>query len=96
MYIARTFQVYCGKLPKDVYEDELVPLFEKCGTIWDLRIMMDPATGQGRGFCFVTFTEKSAAELAVKEVSTSRSSVEIDFHSSFNRDACAILWTCMC
>ena len=31
--------------------------------------MLDPATAQGRGFCFVTFVEKSAADQAVKMVS---------------------------
>ena len=41
-------QVFCGKIPKDMYEDELIPLFEKCGTVWDLRLMMDPMTGLNR------------------------------------------------
>uniref|UniRef100_A0A8C8JS29 RRM domain-containing protein n=1 Tax=Oncorhynchus tshawytscha TaxID=74940 RepID=A0A8C8JS29_ONCTS len=35
-------EVFVGKIPRDLYEDELVPLFEKAGTIWDLRLMMDP------------------------------------------------------
>lgn len=61
-------QIYCGKLPKDVLEEDLIPLFEKCGTIWDMRVMMDPVTGLNRGFCFVTFTDKRAAEEAVKQV----------------------------
>merc|ERR1719250_60552 len=46
-------EVFCGKIPKDIFEDELIPLFEQCGTIWDLRLMMDPMTGLNRGFCFV-------------------------------------------
>lgn len=52
-----------------MYEDELIPLFEKCGTIWDLRLMMDPMSGQNRGYAFVTFTSKDAAQQAVREVS---------------------------
>ncbi|GBP10996.1 Heterogeneous nuclear ribonucleoprotein R [Eumeta japonica] len=31
-------RVFCGKIPKDMFEDELIPLFENCGTIWDLLI----------------------------------------------------------
>lgn len=51
-----------------MYEDELIPLFEKCGPIWDLRLMMDPMTGTNRGYAFVTFTNRDSALNAVKEV----------------------------
>lgn len=51
-----------------MYEDELIPLFEKCGVIWDLRLMMDPMTGTNRGYAFVTFTTRDAAYNAVREV----------------------------
>ncbi|CAG5121066.1 unnamed protein product [Candidula unifasciata] len=61
-------EVFCGKIPKDVFEDELIPLFEKCGTIWDMRLMMDPLTGLNRGYAFVTFCEKEAATKAVNEL----------------------------
>lgn len=63
-------EVFCGKIPKDMYEDELIPLFEKCGTIWDLRLMMDPMTGTNRGYAFITFTSRDAAYNAVREVSS--------------------------
>lgn len=51
-----------------MFEDELIPLFENCGTIWDLRLMMDPMTGTNRGYAFVTFTTRDAAANAVKQV----------------------------
>jgi heterogeneous nuclear ribonucleoprotein R len=60
--------VFCGKIPKDMYEDELIPLFEKCGGIWDLRLMMDPMTGLNRGYAFVTFMNKDGAQEAVRQV----------------------------
>ena len=63
-----SFQVFCGKIPRDMYESELIPLFEKCGTIWDLRLMMDPMTGLNRGYAFVTFTTRDAAHEAVCQV----------------------------
>lgn len=61
-------EVFCGKIPKDMFEDELIPLFENCGTIWDLRLMMDPMTGTNRGYAFVTFTNREAAVNAVRQV----------------------------
>lgn len=61
-------KVFCGKIPKDMYEDELIPLFEKCGKIWDLRLMMDPMSGSNRGYAFITFTNREAAQQAVREV----------------------------
>ena len=63
-------QVFCGKIPKEVFEDELIPLFEKCGKIWDLRLMMDPMTGQNRGYAFITFTDRESAQEAVRQVRT--------------------------
>ncbi|KAL0969573.1 hypothetical protein UPYG_G00229260 [Umbra pygmaea] len=60
-------EVFVGKIPRDLYEDELVPLFEKAGPIWDLRLMMDPLlSGQNRGYAFITFCNKEAALEAVK------------------------------
>jgi len=60
--------VFCGKLPNTVFEDELIPLFEKCGKIYDLRLMMDPLSGTNRGYAFVTYTTKEEAERATVEV----------------------------
>lgn len=61
-------EVFCGRIPKDVFEDELIPLFERCGNVWDLRLMMDPMTGYNRSFCFVTFFDKEGANEAVKQL----------------------------
>uniref|UniRef100_H2ULC3 Synaptotagmin binding, cytoplasmic RNA interacting protein n=1 Tax=Takifugu rubripes TaxID=31033 RepID=H2ULC3_TAKRU len=59
-------EIFVGKIPRDLFEDELVPLFEKAGPIWDLRLMMDPLSGLNRGYAFVTFCSKEAAQEAVK------------------------------
>uniref|UniRef100_A0A6Q2XA09 RRM domain-containing protein n=1 Tax=Esox lucius TaxID=8010 RepID=A0A6Q2XA09_ESOLU len=59
-------KIFVGKIPRDLFEDELVPLFEKAGPIWDLRLMMDPLSGLNRGYAFVTFCTKEAAQEAVK------------------------------
>uniref|UniRef100_A0A673B7E6 RRM domain-containing protein n=1 Tax=Sphaeramia orbicularis TaxID=375764 RepID=A0A673B7E6_9TELE len=59
-------EVFVGKIPRDLYEDELVPLFESAGPIWDLRLMMDPLSGQNRGYAFITYCNKDDAQKAVK------------------------------
>ncbi|CAL8314894.1 unnamed protein product [Merluccius merluccius] len=59
-------EIFVGKIPRDLFEDELVPLFEKAGPIWDLRLMMDPLSGMNRGYAFVTFCTKDAAQEAVQ------------------------------
>ncbi|KAJ8008911.1 hypothetical protein DPEC_G00083340 [Dallia pectoralis] len=58
-------EIFVGKIPRDLFEDELVPLFEKAGHIWDLRLMMDPLNGLNRGYAFITFCTKEAASEAV-------------------------------
>ncbi|XP_050679313.1 probable RNA-binding protein 46 isoform X2 [Leptidea sinapis] len=57
-------EVFIGKLPRDIFEDELVPLFSKVGTIYELRLMMD-FSGSNRGYAFVTYTTKAEATAAV-------------------------------
>lgn len=61
-------EVFCGKIPKDMYEDELIPLFEKWGKIWDLRLMMDPMSGLNRGYAFITYTNREEALEAVRQL----------------------------
>ncbi|XP_068198427.1 heterogeneous nuclear ribonucleoprotein Q-like isoform X2 [Antennarius striatus] len=59
-------EIFVGKIPRDLFEDELVPLFERAGPIWDLRLMMDPLSGLNRGYAFITYCTKDAAQEAVK------------------------------
>jgi len=61
-------QIFIGKLPRDMYEDELVPLFEPHGKLYDLRIMVDPFSGLNKGFAFCTYTTKEGALAAVKNM----------------------------
>uniref|UniRef100_A0A2K5EIQ9 RRM domain-containing protein n=1 Tax=Aotus nancymaae TaxID=37293 RepID=A0A2K5EIQ9_AOTNA len=59
-------KVFVGKIPRDLYKDKLMPLFEKSGPIWDLCLLMDPLSGQNRGYAFISFCGKEAAQEAVK------------------------------
>lgn len=63
----RGCEIFVGKIPRDCYEDELVPAFEKIGKIYELRLMMD-FSGSNRGYAFVMYTNKLDAQKAVKEM----------------------------
>ena len=63
----RGSEIFIGKIPRDCYEDELVPVFEKVGKIYELRLMMD-FSGANRGYAFVMYFNKDDAAQAVKEL----------------------------
>ncbi|KAL2303210.1 hypothetical protein Nmel_010674 [Mimus melanotis] len=61
----RGCEIFIGKLPRDLFEDELIPLCEKIGKIYEMRMMMD-FNGNNRGYAFVTFSNKQEAKNAIK------------------------------
>ncbi|XP_051560824.1 RNA-binding protein 47-like isoform X1 [Myxocyprinus asiaticus] len=63
----RGCEIFVGKIPRDVYEDELVPIFESVGRIYEMRLMMD-FDGKNRGYAFVMYTQKHEAKRAVREL----------------------------
>lgn len=58
-------EIFVGKLPRDIFEDELVPLFGAAGSIYKLRLMVDFA-GKTRGYAFITYFTVEQANNAVK------------------------------
>ncbi|CAF2527350.1 unnamed protein product [Rotaria sp. Silwood2] len=63
----RGCEVFVGKLPRDCFESELFPLFERCGQIYEMRLMMD-FSGFNRGYAFITYTCRDNAKRSVKEL----------------------------
>ncbi|XP_061181473.1 APOBEC1 complementation factor-like isoform X2 [Saccostrea echinata] len=63
----RGCEIFVGKIPRDCYEDELVPVFERIGKLYELRLMMD-FSGSNRGYAFVMYTTRSDAQKAVREL----------------------------
>ncbi|XP_046799227.1 APOBEC1 complementation factor isoform X3 [Gallus gallus] len=63
----RGCEIFIGKLPRDLFEDELIPLCEKIGKIYEMRMMMD-FNGNNRGYAFVTFSNKQEARNAIKQL----------------------------
>ena len=61
----RGCEVFVGKIPRDCFEDELVPVFERFGRIYEMRLMMD-YNGMNRGYAFVVYTQASDAKECVR------------------------------
>ena len=49
-----------------MFEDELIPVFEQYGQIYDFRLMIDSMSGQNKGYAFCTYFTKEEAQGAVK------------------------------
>merc|ERR1712071_219879 len=58
-------EVFVGKIPRDVMEDELFNLFSSIGTVYELRLMMD-FSGCNRGFAFIQFACLDDVSRAIK------------------------------
>ncbi|XP_048509569.1 uncharacterized protein LOC105693572 isoform X1 [Athalia rosae] len=60
-------EVFVGKLPRVLYEDEIYPTFRRMGEVYEIRLMMD-FSGTNRGYCFVMYGKSEYATRAIKEL----------------------------
>lgn len=58
-------EIFIGRLPKNLYEHQIVPLFEKIGKLYNFRLMLD-FTGKTRGYGFATYFKVEHAHKAVE------------------------------
>lgn len=61
-------KVYVGNLPFSFTQKELTDLFSSFGEITEAVIISDKFSGRSKGFGFVTFADKAAADKAIAEV----------------------------
>jgi len=61
-------EVFIGGLPRDITEEDLRELCEPLGEVYEVRLTKDRETKENKGFAFVTFTDKDAAQRAVEDV----------------------------
>ena len=59
--------VFVGNLPFTADEEKLREVFTSCGHVESVRIVRDKKTGTGKGFGFVTFSERSGVMFAVQK-----------------------------
>eukprot|EP00301_Raphidiophrys_heterophryoidea_P024524 c7993_g1_i1.p1 GENE.c7993_g1_i1~~c7993_g1_i1.p1 ORF type:complete len:552 (+),score=56.89 c7993_g1_i1:123-1778(+) len=60
-------ELFLGGLSRDIKEEDIRSAFAVSGKIFSIRVVRDRATGECRGFGFVTFVNKEAARQAVKD-----------------------------
>ncbi|KAI4497007.1 hypothetical protein M0802_007955 [Mischocyttarus mexicanus] len=60
-------EVFVGRLPRDCYEDELMPILGKVGRLMELRLMLD-FSGSTRGYAFALYEDSKTAKRACMEL----------------------------
>jgi cold-inducible RNA-binding protein len=59
-------QLYVGNLDFKATEDDLRNAFGACGTVMEVTLVKDRATGRPRGFGFVTMNSPEEAQKAIE------------------------------
>nr|XP_031361927.1 dead end protein homolog 1 [Lonchura striata domestica] len=72
-------EVYIARLPQDIYENTLIPLFESAGKLYEFRLMMT-FSGLNRGFAYARYGSRQDAQSAIAA-----------FHRFQLRQGCAIV-----
>ena len=60
-------KLFVAGLPYDLYDDELVEIFEKFGPLISAKVTLDKETGKSRGFGFVEMSTEQEASEAIKK-----------------------------
>ncbi|XP_015591678.1 probable RNA-binding protein 46 [Cephus cinctus] len=60
---AKGAEIFLGRLPRDCFEDELLPLLERVGRVFELRLMLD-FSGSTRGYAFALYENSRIARRA--------------------------------
>ena len=58
-------KLYVGNLSFDTSENDLRDMLGAFGTVTEVNLIMDRATGRSRGFAFVTMATPEAAQAAI-------------------------------
>ena len=59
-------RLYVGNLSESTTEEELNTLFAKAGKVTAVEVIKERRSGESRGFAFVTMSEQSEADKAVR------------------------------
>ncbi|XP_042196039.1 dead end protein homolog 1 [Callorhinchus milii] len=57
-------EVFISRLPQDLYEDKLIPLFQSAGQLYEFRLMMT-FSGENRSFAYARYASRWHAQCAI-------------------------------
>ncbi|XP_004566657.3 dead end protein 1 [Maylandia zebra] len=60
-------EVFISQIPRDAYEDILIPLFSSIGPLWEFRLMMN-FSGQNRGFAYAKYGSAAVVAEAIRQL----------------------------
>lgn len=60
--------IYVGNLDYKVTEDDLKGVFEECGTVEEVKIIMDKYTQRSKGFGFIVMNNDEEAKAAIDKL----------------------------
>jgi RNA recognition motif-containing protein len=58
-------RLYVGNLPRTTTQADLNTLFAQAGTVKEVDVVTDRATGESKGFAFITMAEQAEADKAI-------------------------------
>jgi len=61
-------KIFVAGLPYDLFDDELIEIFEKFGKIASAKVAIDKETGKSRGFAFVDMPNEEEARDAIENL----------------------------
>jgi cold-inducible RNA-binding protein len=61
-------KLFVAGLPYDLYDDELMEIFEKFGPVRSAKVTMDRETGKSKGFAFVDMINDQDGKDAIEHL----------------------------
>lgn len=62
---ADSVKLFVGQVPRQMTEEQLLPIFQEAGAVRELSVIKDKATKASRGCCFLIYETKQEADNAI-------------------------------
>jgi RNA recognition motif-containing protein len=76
---AKSVKLFVGQIPRVLTEQELLPILSEFGTVCEISLIRDRATGSSRGCAFVTMATKADAEHLINALNNVKTITPVRF-----------------